>query len=152
MSDESHSVSQFTGLGNRVIEVMNDIGRLHDLLEKLPADVKNALTDTLNLIAEAVEHTEQTTKSVLDDFNSQLKSAREAELNKAGCDIKEIIETSVKEALTDKLSKASETVDYINNTLNTPREISSKVLILLGAMGAITITSIFGMLAVLFLK
>lgn len=152
MSDESQSSGRFTGLGARVIELMNDTGRLIDKLDSLPHEVKEALSDTLGLIADALANTEDTVKSVMDDFNAQLKSATETELRRAEIKVERVIEIAVDKSLTEKLNKASEQVDYINNTLNIPREISTRVIFLLGVMGIITTISLFSLVAILFLK
>ena len=101
-----------------IIELMGDIGVLHDEIKKLPVTLKESLHDSLKVIANAVEESEKTALLLKNETELSIKSMSEMHRHGLEKDTKLFIQESVMKTLNTEVAKTAELTQNIRNTLN----------------------------------
>ena len=101
-----------------IIELMGDIGVLHDEIKRLPVTLKESLKDTLNVVANAVEESEKTALQLKNETELSIKSMHEMQMNGLEKETKLFLQDSVMKVLNTEMAKTAELTKNIRNTLN----------------------------------
>lgn len=100
-----------------LIELLGDLGVVHDEIKSLPNNLKDSLRESLTMIANAVEEAENTAKNITGETRIALQDEKEAELQAIKADIAQQINITLQNELGNELNKCNETVTNIQNTL-----------------------------------
>lgn len=101
-----------------IIELMGDIGVLHDEIKRLPASLKGSLQDSLKLIADAVEESEKTAELLKSETELSVKQMYENHMNGLEKETKIFLQDSVMKTLNAEIAKTAELTQNIRTTLN----------------------------------
>ncbi|OSK14535.1 hypothetical protein EAMG_05315 [Escherichia coli M056] len=94
-----------------LVELLGDVGQLHDQIKSLPVDLQQAIHESLKIVALAVEETENTAKTVLSEFRTEMERSAEAETDK----FKKSLSNTIDETLNNKLKDCSESIDQLKH-------------------------------------
>ncbi|UDJ88588.1 hypothetical protein [Erwinia amylovora] len=101
-----------------IIELLGDVGLLHDEIKKLPGTLKNSLSDSMRLIALSVEESEKTAQQLKNETELAIKSMHENHMNDLEKESKFFLQETVMKTLNAEMTKTAELTQNIRNTLN----------------------------------
>jgi len=101
-----------------IIELMGDIGLLHDEVKAMPQSVEGSLSESLKLIAGAVEEAEKTTHKLRNETELAIKQMHETHVKNIEEETKLFLQESVLKTLNEEISKTAELTQNIRKTLN----------------------------------
>lgn len=84
-----------TALEALVVELLGDVGKLHDDIKAIPKDLKLSMRDSLDIIADAVEDAEDTALQL----QKSTKEIIQATAGKAGIDVGVEMSTAIHQSL-----------------------------------------------------
>ncbi|QZN95444.1 hypothetical protein [Symbiopectobacterium purcellii] len=133
-----------------IIELLGDIGAVHDEIKKIPANLKGSLRESLELIANAVEEAEKTSQSLQQETQSSLKAVSEMQVEKLNKETSAVIEELFSKAISNEIRKTERFALNLQETLQRfPSYFGNQYKKLCYLMAAITILVIlacgFGM-------
>ncbi|PII85128.1 hypothetical protein BL250_12505 [Erwinia sp. OLTSP20] len=100
-----------------IIELLGDIGAVHDEIKQLPKNLKGSLRESLELIADAVEQAEKTAQELQRETQSNLKAVSELEIEKLNKETRSVIEESFSKAINDEMHKTEKIALNLQDTL-----------------------------------
>lgn len=101
-----------------IIELLGDIGAVHDEVKSLPANLKGSLRESLELIANAVEEAEKTAQSLKDTTESNLKAVSQLQIESLSKDTRSTIEDIFTKVVSDEIRKTERIASNLQDTLN----------------------------------
>jgi hypothetical protein len=94
-----------------IIELLGDLGLIHDQIKNLPTDIDQAISGSISLVADAVENAEKTAldlaKSIETHKNSTIK------------DIDEAVKCSLEQHVVNTFSELDDKVRSLQHKINT---------------------------------
>lgn len=100
-----------------LVELLGDVGNLHDDIKAIPKLLEQSMRDTLNLVADAVEDAEDT----VFELQKQTKDLAEAAATKAGLDLgvqlSSAVQASLNQAFEPALQRASLKLDNLDSLI-----------------------------------
>lgn len=100
-----------------IIELLGDIGAVHDEIKQLPKNLKGSLRESLELIADSVEQAEKTAQALQIDTQNNLKAASELQAEKLSKDTRTVIEESFSKAIASEIGKTEKIALNLQDTL-----------------------------------
>lgn len=100
-----------------IIELLGDLGVVHDEIKKLPNQLKDSLRESLTLIADAVQEAENTTQKLAAGYSETLKSETDAHIQRMNEELSKQIKATINAQLNNELNSCAETIGNIRNTL-----------------------------------
>mgnify|MGYP001066847829 CR=1 FL=1 len=101
-----------------LIELLGDLGVVHDEIKSLPNNLKDSLRESLTMIANAVEEAENTAKKITAETRMTLEADKNAVTEAMSADIAQQIKVTLQNELGNELNKCAETVANIRDTLS----------------------------------
>ncbi|MCX8963069.1 hypothetical protein EHW64_18605 [Erwinia psidii] len=127
-----------------IIELLGDIGAVHDEIKQLPKNLKGSLRESLELIADAVEQAEKTAQELQRETQSNLKAVYELQVEKLNRETRSVIEESFSKAIKDEMHKTKKIALNLQDTLqNFPSYFGNQYKKLCYLMAAILVLVIF---------
>ncbi|AWK15600.1 hypothetical protein SK355_13910 [Candidatus Fukatsuia symbiotica] len=112
------SISPRTARDALIIELLGDVGSIHDEIKELPNVLKASLSESLKIIATAVEDAEKTAEKLKEETKTALASLSRSELNQAQEKIGDLVKSSVDEAVKKSLSGAQAEIQMLEESVH----------------------------------
>lgn len=96
-----------------LIELLSDVGRLHDAIKEVPVTLKLSMSDSLEIIAQAVGDAESTSKQLQDATNESIKATATRVAFEAGSELSSAIQRSLGNSFEPALNRASTKIDEL---------------------------------------
>ncbi|HAS8353313.1 TPA: hypothetical protein I7721_19700 [Vibrio vulnificus] len=100
-----------------IIELLGDLGKVHDEVKKLPANVESALIDTINIIADSAEKLESSAETTKNETQAALAALSQKELETTKTKITEVVNNSIDIAIKSSLAKANSDIVQLENKI-----------------------------------
>ena len=94
-----------------LIELLSDVGRVHDAIKEIPDIFKLSMSDSLEIIAQAVGDAELTAKHLQDATNESIKATAARVAFEAGSELSNSIQQSLERTFEPALNRASSKID-----------------------------------------
>jgi len=94
-----------------LIELLSDVGRVHDAIKGIPDVFKLSMSDSLEIIAQAVGDAEATAKILQDATNESIKATAARVAFEAGSELSSAIQQSLSRTFEPALNRASTNID-----------------------------------------
>lgn len=100
-----------------IIELLSDVGKLHDDIKAIPKILELSMSDSLRLVADAVEESEKTAIHLQEATADAVKATSAKAAFDAGAELSTAIHKSLERIFEPALSKASEQVLEVEKRL-----------------------------------
>ncbi len=90
-----------------VIELLSDVGRLHDDIKAIPKVLQLSMADSLNIVANAVDDAEKTALSLQESTKDAIRATTAKAAFDAGAELSSAIHQTLERILEPSLNKAS---------------------------------------------
>jgi len=100
-----------------MIELLSDLGNVHDDIKAIPALLKLSISDSLEMIASAVAEAESTAQKLQEASNEAIEATATRMAFEAGSELSSAIHQSLERTFEPALSKASAKVDELEKRL-----------------------------------
>lgn len=94
-----------------LIELLSDVGRVHDAIKEIPEKFKLSMKDSLEIIAQAVGDAESTAKHLQDVTNESTKATAARVAFEAGSELSSSIQQSLERTFEPALNRAAKKID-----------------------------------------
>lgn len=101
-----------------IIELLGDIGAVHDEIKQLPVNLKGSLRESLNLIAAAVEEAENTAKTLQQETQNNLSAVSKLQTENLNKETRAVIEDLFTKVVSDEIRKTEKIAISLQDTLN----------------------------------
>lgn len=98
-----------------IVELLSDVGHLHDEIKSIPKSLKLSMTDTLNIVASAVEEAERTALSLQKDTKDIIQATTAKAGFDIGVELTGAIHKSLEKVFEPALSRATEKIASLEN-------------------------------------
>lgn len=102
-----------------LIELLSDVGRVDDAIKGLPETFKLSVTESLEIIAQAVGDAESTAQKLQDATNESIKATAARVAFEAGSELSEAIKQSLERTFEPALNRASTKIDALQKRVET---------------------------------
>lgn len=102
-----------------LIELLSDVGRVHDAIKGIPEIFKLSMSDSLEIIAQAVGDAESTAKHLQEVTNESIKATAARVAFEAGSELSSSIQQSLERTFEPALNRASAKVDDLQKRVET---------------------------------
>lgn len=100
-----------------IIELLGDLGMVHDEIKSLPENIKKSLGESLTIIANSIQEAEDTAKRISDETRIALQAVGDTELLAMKHEIAKQVQITLDDQLGNELNKCVGIVGNIRNTL-----------------------------------
>lgn len=100
-----------------MIELLSDLGRVHDDIKAIPGVLKLSIADSLEIIARAVEDAETTAQLLQDATKEAIQATSTRVAFEAGSQLTDAIQTSMQRTFEPALTRAASNVDSLEGRL-----------------------------------
>ena len=100
-----------------IIEMLGDIGALHDEIKQLPKNLKGSLRESLEIIADAVEQAEKTAQKLQIDTENNLKAVSELQVEKLDNETRIVLEQTFSRTVNNEIGKTEKIALNLQETL-----------------------------------
>ncbi|WP_016857443.1 hypothetical protein [Candidatus Williamhamiltonella defendens] len=97
------NISPRTARDALIIELLGDVGSIHDEIKELPNVLKVSLSESLKMIADAVEEAEKTAEKLKKETQAALAASSQAQLHQVQENIGDLVKSSVDTAVEKSL-------------------------------------------------
>ena len=102
-----------------LIELLSDVGRVHDAIKGIPDIFQLSMADSLEIIAQAVGDAETTAKQLQDATNDSIKATATRVAFEAGSELSTAIQQSLERTFEPALDKAAAKIDALQKRIET---------------------------------
>jgi hypothetical protein len=102
-----------------LIELLSDVGRVHDAIKDIPGVFKLSMSDSLEIIAQAVGDAETTAKHLQEVTNESIKATATRVAFEAGSELSGAIQQSLERTFEPALNRASAKIDALQKRVET---------------------------------
>jgi len=107
-----------TALDALIVELLGDIGAVHDEIKQLPVNLKGSLRESLDLIANSVEDAEKTVKALQLETQNNLSAASKLQVETLNNETRAVIEDLFTKVVSDEIRKTERVAINLQDTLN----------------------------------
>lgn len=100
-----------------IIELLGDIGAVHDEIKKLPVNLRGSLRESLEHIANSVEEAEKTAQALKLQSETSLKAIADLQVEKLDKDTRTVIEEIFSRSLGNEIQKTEKITANLQDTL-----------------------------------
>ncbi|MBE5254660.1 hypothetical protein [Mixta mediterraneensis] len=100
-----------------IIELLGDLGAVHDEIKRLPVNLKGSLRESLDHIANSVEEAEKTAQALRRDTENALKAVSELQVEKLDKETRTVIEECFSRAVGNEIQKTEKIATNLQDTL-----------------------------------
>lgn len=100
-----------------IIELLGDLGKVHDEVKNLPSNVESALIDTIKIIADSAEKLESSAETTKNETQAALAALSQKELEITKTKITDTVNESIDEAIKSSLAKANSDIVQLENKI-----------------------------------
>lgn len=100
-----------------IIELLGDIGAVHDEIKQLPKNLKDSLRGSLEIIADSVEAAEKTSQKLNTSTVEALKAISELQVEKLDKETRVVIEECFSRVVGDEIRKTERIASNLQETL-----------------------------------
>jgi len=100
-----------------IIELLGDIGAVHDEIKQLPKNLKDSLRGSLEIIADSVEAAEKTSQKLNTSTVEALKATSELQVEKLDKETRIVIEECFSRIIGDEIRKTEKIASNLQETL-----------------------------------
>lgn len=100
-----------------IIELLGDLGKVHDEVKNLPSNVESALIDTIKIIADSAEKLESSAETTKNETQAALAVLSQKELETTKTKITEVVNESIDKAIKSSLAKANSDIVQLENKI-----------------------------------
>jgi hypothetical protein len=100
-----------------MIELLSDLGRIHDDIKAIPGIFKLSMADSLEIIAQAVEDAETTAQKLQEATKEAIQATSSRVAFEAGSQLSDSIQQSMQRTFEPALTKAASNVDDLGERL-----------------------------------
>lgn len=111
------NISPRTARDALIIELLGDVGSIHDEIKELPNLLKVSLSESLKMIADAVEEAEKTAEKLKEETQAVLVASSQAQLHQVQENIGELVKSSVDTAVEKSLSGAQAEIQTLEDRI-----------------------------------
>lgn len=111
------NISPRTARDAFIIELLGDVGSIHDEIKELPNLLKVSLSESLKMIADAVEEAEKTAEKLKEETQAVLVASSQAQLHQVQENIGELVKSSVDTAVEKSLSGAQAEIQTLEDRI-----------------------------------
>jgi len=111
------NISPRTARDALIIELLGDVGSIHDEIKELPNLLKVSLSESLKMIADAVEEAEKTAEKLKEETQAALATSSQAQLHQVQENIGELVKSSVDTAVEKSLSGAQAKIETLEDRI-----------------------------------
>lgn len=90
-----------------VVELLSDLGRVHDDIKSIPSALKVSMADSLEIVAKAVEEAEQTAGKLSETTQEHIQQAGKTAAFNAGAELTSAIQASLQRTIEPSLQRAA---------------------------------------------
>lgn len=114
---QDNTSSSRTARDALIIELLGDLGKVHDEVKNLPANVESALIDTIKIIADSAEKLESSAETTRNETQAALAALSQKELETTKTKITEVVNESIDTAIKSSLTKANSDIVQLENKI-----------------------------------
>lgn len=96
-----------------LIELLSDVGRVHDAIKEIPAIFKLSMSDSLEIIAQAVGDAESTAKNLQEMTNESIRATASRVAFESGSELSNSIQQCLERTFEPALNRASAKVEEL---------------------------------------
>lgn len=100
-----------------IIELLGDLGAVHDEIKRLPVNLKGSLRESLDHIANSVEEAEKTAQTLKHDAGIALKAVSDLQIEKLDRETRTVIEECFSRAVGNEIKKTEKIATNLQDTL-----------------------------------
>lgn len=94
-----------------LIELLGDVGCVHDSIKELPSNLRSSIKESLNIIVEAVGKAEAAAEKLQKETNESIKNTATRVAFEAGSELSNAIQKSLENTFEPSLNRASKKID-----------------------------------------
>lgn len=102
-----------------VVELLSDLGRVHDDIKSIPSALKVSMADSLEIVAKAVEEAEQTAAKLSETTQGHIQQAGKTAAFNAGAELTSAIQASLQRTIDPSLQRAAAQFNDLENRIKT---------------------------------
>ncbi|WP_174888610.1 hypothetical protein [Candidatus Hamiltonella defensa] len=112
------NISPRTARDALIIELLGDVGSIHDEIKELPNLLKVSLSESLKMIASAVEEAEKTAEKLKEETQAVLAASSQAQLHQVQENIGKLVKSSIDTAVEKSLSGAKTEIQTLEDRID----------------------------------
>ncbi|WP_234813568.1 hypothetical protein [Candidatus Williamhamiltonella defendens] len=112
------NISPRTARDALIIELLGDVGSIHDEIKELPNLLKVSLSESLKMIASAVEEAEKTAEKLKEETQAVLAASSQAQLHQVQENIGKLVKSSIDTAVEKSLSGAKAEIQTLEDRID----------------------------------
>jgi hypothetical protein len=101
-----------------VVELLSDVGRLHDDIKAIPKVLQLSMADSLNIVANAVEDAEKTALSLQESTNNAIRATTAKAAFDAGAELSTAIHQTLERIFEPALVRASAEIQSLESRIS----------------------------------
>ncbi|PLY35812.1 MULTISPECIES: hypothetical protein [Pectobacterium] len=100
-----------------IIELLGDVGRLHDEIKMLPKVINDSISESLELLARAVSEAENTAEKLKSESQTLMEEKAKSEVNRISDELSNAVKTSIDKQVADSLDRSKNDLDQIQSKI-----------------------------------